>query len=514
MDRFNILLIALLMHVSFGVYASSSVNNYIKEYQSQLFYPEIVASFYPYSQLKWQLVKDRRQLKNQLGLLVLADVNDDLQKRYDLLQQTQGLEFDILATDTLLYFSVYKELIATHGIKWLFGGRLDGNIGQPSAFAINTINQHFQTNNLYQLVITLQPQSEQYSDLYERLYLYYDPYHQEAPKLEITRLLKPNQIIPYKSLVYRLNISGDLNKRQLQYFLKKDSRIYNEELVTIVKGFQERHGLVADGIIGEKTLYWLNMSANERVRIIALNIQRLRLWEEKSNRFVLVNIPSYEMGYFQEGELIFKSKVIVGKPARRTPLFTTRLDSIVFNPKWKVPTKIMREDILPKAFDNKEYLTEHNFEVLPSWLSNSVIPFESIKWEEMTAENFPYKLRQKPGGTNALGKYKFNTPNKNSIYLHDTPLRSLFKKQHRAYSSGCIRVEKASEFAQLLMEESDYTATDYENYNQLPKTNSVGLGQKIAVYTTYQTTWIDDKDIIQFRDDIYKYDEWSKSKID
>jgi murein L,D-transpeptidase YcbB/YkuD len=174
----------------------------------------------------------------------------------------------------------------------------------------------------------------------------------------------------------------------------------------------------------------------------------------------------------------------------------------------------MREDILPKAFDNKEYLTEHNFEVLPSWLSNSVIPFESIKWEEMTAENFPYKLRQKPGGTNALGKYKFNTPNKNSIYLHDTPLRSLFKKQHRAYSSGCIRVEKASEFAQLLMEESDYTATDYENYNQLPKTNSVGLGQKIAVYTTYQTTWIDDKDIIQFRDDIYKYDEWSKSKID
>lgn len=512
MNRLNVLLTTCLVCASFGVYASKSVKNHIDEYESQLFYPEIISDFYPKSQLKWQLVKDRKELKNQLGLLVLADVNDDLQERYDLLQNTQGLEFDILATDTLLYLSVYKELVSKHGTKWLFGGRLNGSIGQPSTLAVETMTQHFEKNNLSQLVVQLQPQSEQYEELYEQLYYYYDPDNQESPKLYTSRLLKPNLLIPYKSLVYRLIVSGDLSEEQAEYFLKKDSDVYNEELVVVVKAFQKRHGLVVDGIIGKKTLYWLNMSSNERVRIMALNIQRLRLWEEKSNRFVLVNIPSYEMGYFQEGELIFKSKVIVGKPARRTPLFTTRLDSIVFNPKWKVPTKIMREDILPKAFDDKEYLTEHNFEVLPSWLSNNVIPFENIEWEGMTADNFPYKLRQKAGGSNALGRYKFNTPNRNAIYLHDTPTRSLFKKQHRAYSSGCIRVEKASEFAQLLMKESNFTAKDYTKYHRLPKTNTVGLSQKIAVYTIYQTSWIDDKNTIQFRNDIYKYDEWSKSK--
>lgn len=512
MDRLNVLLTTCLVCASFGVYASKSVNNHIDEYESQLFYPEIISDFYPKSQLKWQLVKDRKELKNQLGLLVLADVNDDLQDRYDLLQQTQGLEFDILATDTLLYLSVYKALVPKHGKKWLFGGRLNGSIGQPSTFTIDMITQHFEQNNLSQLVIQLQPQSEQYEELYEQLYHYYDPTNEALPKLYTSRLLKPNQVIPYKSLVYRLMVSGDLSEEQAQYFLENDSDIYNEELVAVVKDFQKRHGLVVDGVIGKKTLYWLNMSADERVRIIALNIQRLRLWEGRKNRFVLVNIPSYEMGYWQKGELIFKSKVIVGKPARRTPLFTTRLDSIVFNPKWKVPTKIMREDILPKAFNNQDYLVDHNFEVIPSWLSSTVIPIENIEWEEMTAKNFPYKLRQKAGGSNALGRYKFNTPNRNAIYLHDTPSRSLFQKQHRAYSSGCIRVEKASEFAQLLMKGSNFTETDYANYHRLPKTKTVGLSQKIAVYTIYQTSWIDDKNTIQFRNDIYKYDEWSKSK--
>lgn len=491
---------------------TEDADTYIRKHQGSLYYASDVSRLYPNSQRKWNRAEDRKEIENQFALLILADVNNSLAKRYENLQNTEGLEYDVLATDTLLYMLTYQSLIPKYGTRWLFGGRLNNDFGKPSLFLTEKVNQHFEDDTLTALVSQLKPQSKQYQDLYTRLYRYYDPYHQEAPKLYSSRLLKPNQDIPYKSLVYRLQISGELNEEQTHYFLNQEGDKYNNELVNVVKSFQKRHGLVVDGIVGKRTLYWLNMSTNERVRIMALNIQRLRLWENKNARFVLVNIPSYEMGYWSKGELVFKSKVIVGKPARKTPLFITRLDSIIFNPNWKVPTKIMKEDILPKALENQDYLLTHNYEVLPSWLSDEVIPFESIEWETMTVDNFPYKLRQKSGNANALGRYKFNTPNRNAIYLHDTPSRSLFNKQHRAYSSGCIRVEKASEFAQLLMKESHFTAKDYAGYHRLPKTNTVGLSQKIAVYTIYQTAWVDEADTIQFRNDVYRYDEWSKSK--
>lgn len=510
MIRYASFLLALLLSCTTA--AQTRVDAFVQEYKNILFYPTYLSGLYPYSQRKWQSAENRKELENQLALLILADLDDDLEDRYNRLQRTHDLEYDVLATDTLLYLSVYRSLIKKNGTRWLFGGRLGNKLDQPSVALIQSIQQHFEENTLDQWVSELRPQSKQYQDLYKRLYRYYDPYHKPAPKLYTSRLLKPNQAIPYASLVYRLQISGELNEEQTKYFLAINNGIYHKELVDVIKQFQKRHGLSVDGIIGEKTLFWLNMSASERVRIMALNIQRLRLWENKQSRFVLVNIPSYEMGYWFEGELVFKSKVIVGKPERKTPLFSSRLDSIVFNPNWKVPTKIMKEDILPKALNNQDYLFSHNYEILPSWLSEDVIAYEDVEWESMTVDNFPYKLRQKSGNSNALGRYKFNTPNRNAIYLHDTPSRSLFKKQHRAYSSGCIRVEKASEFAKLLMKESHFTAKDYEKYHQLPETNTVGLEQRIAVYTIYQTAWVDDKNIMQFRNDVYKYDQWSKSK--
>lgn len=511
MVKLTTLCFICLMSVSF-LSQASRVDEYINKYDMQLFYPEAVSMLYPNSQRQWNSDKAQKDLENQLALLILADLNGTLENRYYQLQQAIGLEYDILATDTLIYLLTYQSLISKKGTSWFFGGRLESHLGEPSPQIITQLHQAFENKELENITQTLPPNSSQYAALYEQLLSYYDPYHVPVDKMPFSRVIKPNEVLSNQNLLLRLQVSGELNQEDVERLSQDISGIYHSELVDIVKQFQTRHGLASDGIIGPKTIFWLNMSAQERVRIMALNIQRLRLWQDKKNRFVLVNIPSYEMGYWQEDKLLFHSKVIVGKPARKTPLLSSRLDSIVFNPNWKVPTRIMKEDILPKAFNNQDYLLTHNYEVIPTWRSNDVIPLNEIEWDTMTVDNFPYKLRQKSGNSNALGRYKFNIPNRNAIYLHDTPSRSLFKKQHRAYSSGCIRVERASEFAQLLMKESQFSVQDYKNYHQLPKTNTVGLGKRILVYTIYQTAWVDDKNQIQFRNDIYKYDKWSKSR--
>ncbi|MDD9194916.1 L,D-transpeptidase family protein [Aliivibrio sp. S3MY1] len=491
---------------------ASEIDAYVEQHETQLFYPQLVARFYQNEQLKWYSPNARKNLENQLALLVLADLNNALEQRYYHLQNSKDLEYDILATDTLIYLLTYQSKIPKRGRGWFFGSRLDEHIGEPYPQIISSINSAFTDERLDYLTQTLAPNSEKYEGFYGHLLSYYDPYSEPIEKLTSSKLIRPNQEISYVSLVNRLYVAGELTKEESRELLLHDNGLYNLELVDVVKRFQKRHGLLPDGIIGPKTKYWLNMSAKERVRIMALNIQRLRLWENKKARFVLVNIPSYEMQYWQEDELLFHSKVIVGKLARKTPLFSTYLNSIVFNPRWKVPTKIMKEDILPKAFNDKGFLQAQNFEIVPTWLSDEVIPIEDIDWEQMSIETFPYKLRQKSGNSNALGRYKFNTPNRNAIYLHDTPSKSLFRKQTRAYSSGCIRVERASEFAQLLMKESHFSKKEYRNYHQLPETKEAFLSQMISVYTIYQTAWIDEKNQVQFRDDIYKYDQWSKSK--
>lgn len=512
MVRLIILFSVFLMLMPLNAQASIRASSYIKQYETHLIYPELVSRFYQNEQRKWYSPRAKKNLENQLALLVLADLNNDLEQRYYRLQKATDLEYDILATDTLIYLLTYQSQISKKGNSWFFGGRLDDHLGEPYPQVISSINSAFTGGRLDYLTQTLVPNSDKYEVFYRRLLSYYDPYGEPIEKLTSSKIIRPNQVISYVSLVNRLHVAGELTKEESRELLRHDNGLYNSELVEVVIRFQKRHGLLPDGIIGPKTKYWLNMSAKERVRIMALNIQRLRLWENKKARFVLVNIPSYEMQYWQEDELLFHSKVIVGKPERKTPLFSTYLDSIVFNPNWKVPTKIMREDILPKAFNDKGFLLSQNFEIVPTWLSDDVIPIEDIDWEQESIDTFPYKLRQKSGNSNALGRYKFNTPNRNAIYLHDTPSRSLFKKQSRAYSSGCIRVERASEFAQLLMKESHFSKKEYRNYHQLPETKEAFLSQMISVYTIYQTAWIDEKNQVQFRDDIYEYDKWSKSK--
>ncbi len=281
---------------------------------------------------------------------------------------------------------------------------------------------------------------------------------------------------------------------------------YSELLVEAVMQFQSRHGLKRDGVIGPNTRYWVNRSVNDRIRLLALNAERQRLWPTERDRIVLVNIPNYEMQFWMERELVLGSRVIVGRPSRKTPLFNSRVDSVIFNPHWNVPAKIMYRDILPKVKKDQTFLEENNFTVLDSWISGEVIPTENIDWNALDIRRFPYRLQQAPGDLNALGRYKFNTPNKMAIYLHDTPSKGLFNRYTRAFSSGCIRVEYAAEFADMLLQYSGMSASDYNYYREVPETKAVALSKRINVYTIYQTAWVDNQGRRQFRRDIYQYD--------
>ena len=172
MIRYASFLLALLLSCTTA--AQTRVDAFVQEYKNILFYPTYLSDLYPYSQRKWQSAENRKELENQLALLILADLDDDLEDRYNRLQRTHDLEYDVLATDTLLYLSVYRSLIKKNGTRWLFGGRLGNKLDQPSVALIQSIQQHFEENTLDQWVSELRPQSKQYQDLYKRLYRYYD----------------------------------------------------------------------------------------------------------------------------------------------------------------------------------------------------------------------------------------------------------------------------------------------------------------------------------------------------
>ncbi len=173
-----------------------------------------------------------------------------------------------------------------------------------------------------------------------------------------------------------------------------------------------------------------------------------------AGRYVLVNIPDYRLSVVESGNEVFTSRVIVGKEQRATPILASEIRSIVLNPSWHVPRSILSKDILPKLGRDPAYLSREQFEVIDS--EGNPVQFTEEGWHQALAAGFPYRLRQKPGDHNALGRYKFYLPNNDAIYLHSTPRKALFEQGARAFSSGCIRVEHADDLAELLLADSRY----------------------------------------------------------
>lgn len=512
-NSFYCLLICL--NALFTAHASSSPGNELN--YLNLKYPALVKSIYQNQPDKrfWNNSSLRYELEKQIQLFVLADLNDDLSDVYHSLrraaQANNWRRYERLASDLLLFYLAYTEQVAVNGKDWLFGKGVENNIGRPSVSAIEKFFNNPSALARDKYLQSLSPSSMQYVKLYRKLSELYFTKNMATGKY--TAFAKPGeQLLQKDILLSRLQSAGEISSKWKIFFESEDKKLYSQELQSVIVSFQKRHGLKPDGIIGENTRYWLNISHQERIRLMALNMLRLKLWPANQPQMILINIPGFDMEYWQDGEIIFNSKVIVGRTDRKTPLLSTRLDSIVFNPAWRVPTSIMRMDILPEALKHTSYFKRNGYEIVENWQSEKVINPNQIDWHSISINNFPYKLRQKPGKTNALGLYKFNTPNRYTIYLHDTPAKHLFSKQNRTFSSGCIRVQKAEQFMQLLMDRSGYPPEDYGKRKTEKKTSVAQLKKSIPVYTTYKTVWVDELGITQFRTDIYNYDQFNRSK--
>lgn len=288
--------------------------------------------------------------------------------------------------------------------------------------------------------------------------------------------------------------------------------IYTPELVDAVKRFQKWQGLEADGIIGAGTRQWLNASPHLRATLLALNIQRLRILPGDVSTGIMVNIPNYSLKYYLHGNEVLASRVIVGRPSRKTPLMSSVLSNVVLNPPWNVPTTLVREDIVPKMMHDPSYLQKHGFQLLSGWSSDAeVIDPSTINWSTVSADHFPYRVRQEAGSMSALGRYKFNMPSSDAIYLHDTPNHNLFQRDVRALSSGCVRVNKASELANMLLQDTGWNDARISSTVQGGTTTFVPIRLRIPVKLFYLTAWVAEDGKPQFRTDIYNYDSTVRS---
>ena len=237
--------------------------------------------------------------------------------------------------------------------------------------------------------------------------------------------------------------------RQRLELAAADSSVYDDAIVGAMKTFQQSLNLDVDGVMGPATLAALNGGVPVTRADIIANMERWRWMPRDLGKFnVFVNIPEFRLTINRDGQTEYTTRVVVGTTKNQTPIFSDNIRHIVVNPYWNVPSSIIRGEIAPAVLRNPGYIENHNYDLL--YNGNPVSPWQ-VDWSQVSSTNFPFRVRQRPGSSNALGQIKFLFPNKHDVYLHDTPSKSLFARDLRAFSHGCVRVENPMEFAGALM---------------------------------------------------------------
>ncbi|MFH1217211.1 MAG: L,D-transpeptidase family protein [Pseudomonadota bacterium] len=284
---------------------------------------------------------------------------------------------------------------------------------------------------------------------------------------------------------------------------------FDKQLAEAVRRFQARHGLDTDAVVGRNTLAALNVPVTERVRQIELNLERWRwLPQDLGQRYIIVNIAAFELTLMESNKPVLPMRVVVGRPYRRTPVFSGVINSLVLNPTWEVPTSIAAKDLLPKIKKDSHFLASNNYRLFSGWNSGArEVDPSSVNWGKVREGTFPFRLRQDPGPHNALGRVKFLFPNPHDVYLHDTPSRSLFNKDMRTFSSGCIRLEKPLDLAIQLLRGTPLADREFlDEALATGRTQTIRLIEKVQLHLLYWTAWADDVDTVHFRNDIYGRD--------
>jgi len=404
----------------------------------------------------------------------------------------------------------------------LLAGRLDPHavdngwyIKARRAVVDSTLRSALKKDSFDDMVSPLRPHQKEYQELLDKLAEYREI---EAKGgwgtiFGVSRLQWGDDGPYIEVLRERLQATGDLEKSD-------GKPIYDDKVKAAVARFQERHGITADSVVDSKTVAALNVPVETRIRIIELNLERYRwLPSDFGKRYIMVNIPDYRLYAYDEGKERFTMRVIVGEEySHATPVFADSMTYIVFRPQWEVPRRILVDSVLPHVRKNVNYLALHSYEVVDNARNEVIADPSTINWRKLDLKNLPFRVRQKPGPRNDLGIVKFMFPNQFSIYLHDSPDDSLFQRQTRTLSNGCVRVEDPVKLAGYVLDEQEgwgekkiLEAIAADPTKEIAPT-TVYLKHPVPVYLLYLTAFVRDG-VLQFRDDPYGKDQRAMARM-
>jgi L,D-transpeptidase YcbB len=294
----------------------------------------------------------------------------------------------------------------------------------------------------------------------------------------------------------RLISSGDLRQTS------GDPAAFDSYVQAAVKRFQERHGMPADGVVGEGTLKALNVPAHVRLSQLQANLERIRAMGVPTERYILVNVPGAQIEAVENGTVVTRHTAVVGKVDRQTPLLSSKIYAVNFNPFWTVPASIIKKDLIPKMQKEPSYLRDHNIRIYNQ--QGVELQPEQVNWYSDEATNYMFK--QDPGDQNSLGNMKLSFHNPHQVYMHDTPAKNLFGSDYRFESSGCVRVHNVRELVSWVLRDNGYNLAMVDQTVRSGQRLDVDVVNQPSIYTVYFTAWTTGDGIVHFRDDIYNLD--------
>ncbi len=426
---------------------------------------------------------------------------DDIEDRIDSLNPEVLAELELLLSDV---FADFARDLSKGRIK---PSRINRELaikprGPGPLYLIDGAEQ---AEDLLPYLKTVQPQTPRYDRLKEQLVHYRKIAAAGGwPAIAGGKTLKPGNDDPrVPSLARMLEITGDLAAGR-----SSQDTIYDDALAEAVKRFQLRHGRKDDGVIGPSTLKALQVPVEKRIEQMVLNLERRRwMQDDLGKRYVFVNQADQYLKVVDvvgdREKTAHTARIVVGKPYFRTPVFSETMKYLVINPYWNVPSSIANKEYLPKLRRNPGALARENIRMLTA-CGKQVDPY-SVNWAAV--KRVPYRLRQDTGARNALGRIKFMFPNRFNVYIHDTPSKSLFTRESRYFSHGCIRVQYPEQLAALLLKAQGWSPARISKQIASGKRRIVKLKQQIPVHVTYLTAWVNKNGETHFRDDIYGRDK-------
>jgi len=449
----------------------------------------------------WETIKNRNTLYTAISTadkqgLTPSDYN--LNKIKDIVTSDpfstkNNAAIDLLFTDTYLSYSYHLANGKVNPKKLYDDWRLDTNI-----FEFNSIlNKSLNDDSLSKSFQKFTPNHKTYKHLINQLHIYKALVNNDSLK---TTTEHGSKIRPNKSSKRIINIRKRLNELGfLQDSLVIESEILDTLLQASVRDFQASKKLKTDAIIGVSTIDAMNEDNEDKYNSILANLERWRWFPRHLGKdYILVNISDYKLKHITEKDTTHYT-VVVGKTTRKTPVFSSKIGHLDFNPKWFIPPTIKKEDIIPSATKDVNYLRRKNISV---YYKGKKMVLDSINWNSSAPSSYSYV--QSPGNSNALGRVKIIFPNKFSVYLHDTPSKSLFKKNYRARSSGCVRVQNVFSLAGEILNMPDDKITSILDSK---KTKRVHVKNDIQVHFLYWSVVFNNDAEPQFLNDVYKLDK-------